>query len=222
MNFERRTLLVRVMAGLATGDQAFVFALCDHFGRELRGVVRTTLTEFGRHELASDPDEVHDLVFEVADELARCAAAWRADGALPWRWADRAVRSRIGRAIGHRGIPLDDERAVAAAKRPAPEPVTPLVYEDLMVQRPELGVFDAALRRLASARDHDIVVEYLVQQAYDDPSPSHTVAAQFGIGAPAVRQVVSRALRRVKADLPPEGRPDSCSSGFGERGAAAC
>jgi hypothetical protein len=198
MEATKRVLLGQIMAGLAAGDQAYLFALCDHFTPQLRGVVRTVLDDFGRRDLLARPDDLHDLVFEVAEEIAGHASAWRPDGALPWRWADLAIRARLGRAIGHRTVSLDDERAGSVADLAAPAPSRATEYEALVAERADVQEFDARLRRLTSARDHEIVVEYLVQQAYGDPSPSHTVADQFGLGRPAVRQVVSRSLRRVR------------------------
>jgi DNA-directed RNA polymerase sigma subunit (sigma70/sigma32) len=112
--------------------------------------------------------------------------------------ADRAIRARLGRVIGHRTVSLDDERAGSFSNLVGPERVTATEYEYLVAERADVQEFDVILRRLTSARDHEIVVEYLVQQAHGDPSPSHTVADLFGLGRPAVRQVVSRSLRRVR------------------------
>jgi hypothetical protein len=54
---------------------------------------------------------------------------------------------------------------------------------------------------LLTERDRRIVVEYLQQQAAGDPSPSHTVGRMFELAPATVRQVCSRALRKVRAVL---------------------
>jgi hypothetical protein len=51
----------------------------------------------------------------------------------------------------------------------------------------------------ASERDQAVVGQFLIQKAFGDPSPSHTVAAECGPSPANVRQIVSRLRRKLQA-----------------------
>jgi DNA-directed RNA polymerase specialized sigma24 family protein len=158
-------------------------------------LVRNQLIEMGRHDLAGQADEVDGLVIDACFAIADRASGWRPGGASPWYWARRAIRADIARSIGHRTVEFDD---VLHDCSHAPEPLTPELSE-LIERDPRFATFDNALRTCTSERNRRIVIEYLEQQAAGDPSPAHTVGQMFDVSPPAVRQVCSRALRKVRA-----------------------
>lgn len=53
-----RERLAEIMAGLAAGDRAGLWALATEFGPALRGVVRRELRSLGRTDLIVDDDWV--------------------------------------------------------------------------------------------------------------------------------------------------------------------
>ena len=82
----------QLMAALARGDERRVFDLVDEFGERLRAVVAHHLRTFGRTDVLASPDEVGSLVLSAAFVLAERAGSWDPAGALPWTWAERAIR----------------------------------------------------------------------------------------------------------------------------------
>ncbi len=71
---------------------------------------------------------------------------------------------------------------------------------------PRLRLLGEALALTASPRDQSVVRQFLLQKAYGDPSPSHTVAADLGLGPDNVRQIVSRVGRRIRELLASDDR----------------
>jgi hypothetical protein len=75
------------------------------------------------------------------------------------------------------------------------------VVLDHLVRRdghPVLVTLAEALDTATSARDAEVVLLYLQQQASRDPSPSHTVAMLVGRRPDAVRQAFHRSRRRLR------------------------
>ena len=101
MNSVERDRLREVMAGMAAGDMAMLVAFVSEFGTPLRGVVRSIVFSFGRRDVLDDPGELTSLVTTVALEIFDRADAWDPEGAVPWHWAERAIRSSIARQVGH-------------------------------------------------------------------------------------------------------------------------
>ena len=58
----------------------------------------------------------------------------------------------------------------------------------------------------ATTRDQLVVRQFLLQKAYGDPSPSHTVADDLGLSPDNVRQIVSRVGRRLRELLADDDR----------------
>jgi DNA-directed RNA polymerase specialized sigma24 family protein len=195
--------LDRVMARLAAGDVAYAVTLATGCARPIARLVRTLLCEMGRRDLARDRDEVAGLVLDACFVIADRAGGWRPGGASPWVWARFAIRAEVARSIGHRCVELDDHRH----DEREPEPVDIVDYDELVERDARFASFDDVLRGCTSERDRRIVVEYVQQQSAGDPSPAITVGHMFGLEPATVRQVFSRAMRKVRKvlgdELPP-------------------
>lgn len=190
-----RALLIRLMALMAAGDRAALFPFIEEFGRELAGVVRRLLTSLNRPDIARNAEDVDYLVQSAALVLFDRAASWSPDGgALPWTWAERAIRAEIVSFLDHPAVELDSERH--AAVDPAPVMATPDLL-DLADEIDELGLLVAALAEVASERDTRVHLEYQVQKALGDREPANTVGHMFDLSPPNVRQID----RRVRTKL---------------------
>ena len=74
--------------------------------------------------------------------------------------------------------------------------------EDLVLTRlrcgdPRLALMLTTLKANLSGRDYLVVVEYLQQQSFGDPSPSHTVGRLYRVKPDNVRQIYHRARKRM-------------------------
>lgn len=199
--------LDRVMARLADGDVAYAVTLAEGWQRPLARLVRALLLAMGRRDLAGDRDEVTGLVLDACFVIADRAGGWRPGGAPPWVWARFAIRADIARTIGHRCVELDDQ----CFDEGQPAPVDTVDYDELVARDPRFATFDDVLRECTSERDRRVVIEYLQQRAAGDPSPAHTVGHMFGLQPATVRQVHSRAMRKVRGVLGDEPPPSEGS-----------
>jgi hypothetical protein len=236
MHPTRRHRLEEVMAGLAAGDDAFCWALVTEFGDELAAAVRRVLADMGRRDVLSERGRVEGMAIDIALHLRDHGARWNpTGGALPWVWAERAVRAIVARDVGHRSVPLDDRdagggggasggkaghppglpartaagrpgdagvdgggRAGAAAPTggaPGGEPSLELLGS----REPAVALLVEAMDLVGSERDRAVHVEYRVQKAAGDPSPSRTVSAAFGLRPDNVRQIDARMRRKLRA-----------------------
>ncbi|MEQ8718759.1 MAG: hypothetical protein RIE08_14200 [Acidimicrobiales bacterium] len=186
-----------VMAHLAGGDIAFVTTLIDHHGARIAATVRRVLRGIGQAHIADDHREVTDIVGEVAlDVIFEKASSWRPDGgALPWVWAEKAIRQLIVARIGHARVPVDDETLGQI-----PEPDGPVSHRrgtgdtwDIARANDErIALVDRALEVVASERDREVWRQYVIQQSNDDHSPANTVAAMTGLSSANVRKISQR------------------------------
>ena len=211
MEAERRRLLEQVMAAVAAGDGEAVMALHHSFATEIRAAILHHVHAFG---VAVPPDDLDGLVLEACLSLREVAGGWRPDGgALPWTWASARLRTLVSRFVGQHTCSLD------AGHLQLPEPLAPVPVpcardDDILhtlarvaAIDPRAALVEQALRASLSERDQSIFLEHRVQQDAGDPSPAHTVAAQHGMTAAAVRQVVCRARRRIAAWLSAHDAP---------------
>lgn len=202
MHPTRRPRLEEVMAGLAARDLACLWALVTEFGDELARPVRSVLIEMGRRDVLAEPGRVEGMVLDIALHLFDHGARWSpTGGALPWVWADRAVRSIVARDVGHRGAELEHGREDHPQHAephevgvPAPEPT----LDELAAVEPTIGLLAAAMARVGSDRDRAVHVEYGIQRAAADPSPAHTVAELFGLKPDNVRQIDHRMKGKLR------------------------
>ncbi len=105
-----RDRLAELMARFAAGDLGALVPFIHSFGGALARVIRRHLTDLGRFDVASDRQQVDELVQETALDLAERAGSWDPAGALPWVWADRAIRRIVVRYVGHPSVELDPDR----------------------------------------------------------------------------------------------------------------
>lgn len=201
--------VARLMAQMAAGDAAAVFAFVAAFGGRLAGAVRRQLFSLGRREVASRTDEVDFLVQSAALALFDRAAGWSPDGALPWVWAERAIRAEVVAYLGHPSVELDAERigvgsaatttGAAVPPRRSVDGPGPDDFDELAHRDPTVGLLHEAIGEVANERDRRVHVEYRIQKRSGDASPAHTVAAEFGLTPQNVRQIDSRVRRRLRA-----------------------
>lgn len=197
-----RDQLVEVMAALAAGDPAAVVTLAHEFGGPISFRLRQHLTRLGVRGVGRD--DLDGLVLDACLELRECAGAWDPTrGVLPWVWADRRLFALCSRFVGQHADALDDAAVpvvaidatgvVADAGPAVGDESAPIeVLATLAATRADAALVYHALEQVGSPRDRNLLLEYTLQQAAGDPSPAVTVARQFGLRAPAVRQVVRR------------------------------
>ena len=200
--------LVAVMAQLAQGDQAALFALYEEFGESIAMVVRR---ELRRVNMRATPDDFSGLVIDATLSIGECAGGWDpAGGAPPWVWAEQRIRQVVRRFVGQFADSIDSgskatEEAFEkyAATTPQSARDNGITEIDALVR---LSASDdvcalllAALEDVATERDREILLAYKLQSALGDPSPANTVGAAFRMKPATVRQIVKRALDRLRA-----------------------
>jgi len=191
-------LAIRVTA--MADDPAMVVPFVEDFGDRLRGLVRRVLSDYGRHDLLRDPDDVDGIMWDIALVLQARAGSWDpAQGVAPWTWARAAVVAEIDRSIGHRAadIDADDLERVLGAGPSSPPARTELDLDALAAGNPLVALWLETTRAVASELHATVHVEYRVQTMLGDPSPSQTIAVQLGLSAANVRQID----RRVRVKL---------------------
>lgn len=197
MEAKRRALLEEVMHQLTRGDLAMVWALATEFGSELAGPIKRHLHSMGRGEVANEPGRVEGLVLDVSFWFLDHGSAYDPSGSLPWVWADRPIRSLVGAEVGHRCVGLEEVETTSVRSQQAA--LAPAVVElhSLAESEPKVALLIEAAEIVGSERDANVHLEYRVQWALGDPSPSHTVASISGLEAANVRQIDTRMRQKV-------------------------
>jgi hypothetical protein len=195
--FER---LVEVMARMAGGDRAALFTLYVEYGDHVAALMRRELRRLGMHHV--EPDELDGLVLDGCLALFDRARSWDPDGgALPWNWAVRRLASIAQRWVGQHADPLDHDVVAAEQLRAiGDEPDGLEVFERLAPCHDGCALLVEAFDHgNVKPRDRAILLEVKLQTEAGDPSPSVTVARDYGLKPDAVRQIVKRALDRLRA-----------------------
>jgi RNA polymerase sigma factor (sigma-70 family) len=191
-----QSLLEECMARMAAGDRAYVITFTQAFAPRVLPVVRRVLTEMGRHDVLSDRYEVEALVQDACWVICERAGGWQPGKALPWTWAERAIRAEIGRVVGHRSVPVSDEHVTAIAP-PDDVSADTVTLTALADRNPMVALLLSAVAEIGSPRDQQVFVEYRLQLDLRDPSPSHAVARLFGLSPANVRQIHRRMRVRL-------------------------
>ena len=208
MDAGRRERLAEIMA-MAAEDESAVVALYLEFGEEIGSVIRFLVPRRGGAHL--DEDDLDALTFDACLVLARLAGSWRADGgALPWTWARARLDTLVCERIGPVTTPLVREEQLGAT--PAPfaavldDGAAGTTLSTLARGDERCALLLEALDRSVSPTDAEVLLRLRVQLDSGDPSPSHTVADELGVLAPAIRQRASRARRKLAEVIRSEPR----------------
>lgn len=225
MDVGERAELEVLMARMAAGDTLALFAFLDRYHDRLAATVRRLVEPFGRCDLWRDPAQREALVQTAALAIFDHASGWSADGALPWTWAERAIRADLVAWIGHPHdelpvelhgeLPIErnGERAGDGGGTEggdgAPGRTTAFVLDGtrrpaddlagLAAREPLVALLCAAIRHVASPRDTDVHIQYRLQKKLGDRSPAHTVGVEFGLAPDNVRQIDLRVRRKLGA-----------------------
>ncbi|MCB1015409.1 MAG: hypothetical protein KDB10_09890 [Acidimicrobiales bacterium] len=200
-----RARLADLMGRMAADDRSAVFELYAEQGHRVAGAMRSHLASLGVPGVARE--DLDGLVMDACLALYDCAGAWRPDGgALPWTWAAARLRAIAIRWVGLHADELDEavlEREDPAGAAPvaggrAPEGRAHELLRGLARHHAGAALLLDGLAQVGSPRDQAIVLELRLQGDLGDPSPSHTVAADFAVSPDAVRQVNSRIRRRLR------------------------
>lgn len=204
MEPERVQRLGDLMAGMAVGDIAAMFALRDEYGASISAAVREVVHRRGA---VCGRDEMESLVVDVCLMLFETAAAWSPDGgALPWTWAQKRIANVVDRHLGQFAECLDQQRhdwavdAVGRVQGPAFAEDPPLldVLERLSCAHPGARLLQEALGTVATVRDGELFLELRIQELLGDRSPAVTVGALLGLNPDAVRQQHRRIRLRLR------------------------
>ncbi len=204
MEAGRLRRLVELMAAMAGGDTAAVFALRGEYGGSIAAAVRDAL---GRRGALCTHEEIEGLVVDVCLMLFDTAAAWSADGgALPWIWARMRVGNLVDRHLGQYADRLDEQRDGRMAEGPGTgggqactdEPPVLDVLDRLGGAHPAARLLQEALGQVASVRDGELFLELRIQELLGDRSPAVTVGVLLGLQPEAVRQQHRRVRLRLR------------------------
>ncbi len=198
MQAARQEKLTKLMTWVANGDRAAAFMLRVEFDSELKAAVRAAAAEVGRR-LPSD--EVEAIATDFCIWLVGHAAAWRAGGALPWRWAWSHLKAEVRHNSGFWPLSLADPRDEAA-----PDEVVAVIDDQslldtvarLAADEPRVAALLSVLEAV-STPPHDValLLDLAEQRSAGDPSPSHTVAPRYGLSPDAARKRAQRVRDRA-------------------------
>ena len=189
--------LKRLMASIAGGDRMAAFALRVEFAPELRSAVRRAASSCGR---TLPSEEVEAIATDFCTWLITHAAAWRPEGAKPWQWAWAHLTNEVRRNTGFWPLARVEPEEV-----PADEPLVAVADGEILdtfgriaESHPRLGPVKHVLDATSTPADVALLLQYAEQAEAGDPSPSHTIAPQFGISPDAARKRVQRARERAR------------------------
>jgi hypothetical protein len=196
--------LERIMAGLASGDDAMLRSLQLCCGDSIARFLRIANVELRLPPLADD--DVDYLVFAACEEIACVANSWRPDGgASPWVYARPRLHNLLREYAGPPTCRFEDGldwEVVQPAVVGLDDPPAIVVLDRLVRtgDHPVVALLREGLERVASKpEDRELVLRYAEQKAAPDPSPSQTVGAMFEKSPAAVRQRFKRARDRLVA-----------------------
>lgn len=196
MEPDDRARLGELMALMAE-DRAFVFTFINEFGDQLARTVHWHLRELAREDVVHDHDEFEGLITDVALLIQDHAAAWKADGALPWTWAQRRIRVLISTQVGPRVVASADDLDCEVSDAFSASVVDLAAGEigDLAPDHHEASLVIELVHEVASPRDAEVYLLYRQQRREGDPSPAETVRRalpQHALSSENVRKICQR------------------------------
>jgi len=206
MEVNRRKMLEEVMCRLTEGELAMVWTLSTQFGEELSRVIHRHLRSMGRLDVLTEPGRVEGMVIDVSLWFFDHGAGYDPTATLPWVWADKPIRSLVAADVGHRSVEFEPamEGQISAPPVSAVAELRALAHRE-----PSVALFIAATEEVGSERDVVVHLEYRVQKALGDPSPSHTVADMVGLQAANIRQIDTRMRKKVQRLISADDRFES-------------
>jgi DNA-directed RNA polymerase specialized sigma24 family protein len=205
MDTDAKKRVAAIMARMAAGDEAAAVTLFLEFGEQVKAKIRRIVRSQGASHLTSE--DVDGLAFDACLALVPRAGSWDPDGgALPWVWAERRLVSLVAAYVGQYGASYDDAAGAAGGADGADVAGVAFAGDDagddevldrLAARSPACALLRDALAATCSERDRHVFLMFTVQQDADDPSPSVTVAAAFGLTPDNVRQIARRVRVRL-------------------------
>jgi len=184
------------MAAMAAGDRAALFPFIDEFGNRLAGMVRAVLRSLHRIDVARSEHDFVYLLQSAALVIFDRSKAWDPTGALPWTWAERAIRAEVVNWLGHPSLELiDNDLGLQNDAGCAVQ--ADVDFDRLAIEHPLVRLLVEAVRTVASPRDVEVHFQFQAQKSMGDPSPAHTVADMCDLSPANVRQINARVRRRL-------------------------
>lgn len=196
MEANRRKMLEEVMRRLIEGELDMVWALSTQFGEDVARVIRRHLRSMGRLDVVTDPGRVEGMVIDVALWFLDHGVAYDPATSLPWVWADRPIRSLVAAEVGHRVVEFEPALEGQVLQRPTTGSAV-AELQALADAEPSVALLIEAAQAVGSERDATVHLEYRVQKALGDPSPSHTVADMVDLQAANIRQIDNRMRKKL-------------------------
>ncbi|NLD77205.1 MAG: sigma-70 family RNA polymerase sigma factor [Acidimicrobiales bacterium] len=185
------------MERLAAGDGAAIQGLIDAHRTDL---VRSVRAVAGKRGARLSPEQIEELVVDVALAIFDVAGSWKPGGAPPWIYARGRIANAVDRMIGQWADELEPERdekpEEPAAGGSEPDPFE--LIEVLAARDQTVALLLAGLGQVASTRDQMVFVEHGLQVSMGDPSPAVTVGQQYGMKPATVRQQTRRIRLRLR------------------------
>lgn len=192
--------LARLMTQMAEGNASAAFDLCLEYGHPIRTFLSRELRRQGCRRIA--PDDLDGLVIDACLILYDCARGWRAEGgALPWVWARARLQNLVSSFVGQLALPIDDvvEKLPPATPQTSGREMSDTeVFQRLAARHSATRLLAEALDLTLSRRDRDILLAVKVQAVLGDSSPAATIGHIHAMRGDAVRQVVHRAIERLR------------------------
>ena len=198
--------LCELMSRMAAGDNAAIFELNEHYGRNILAAIRAHTRTRG---VSLPPDVADSMVLDFCIDIANHAGGWRPEGgASPWKWAERRLHATVGRhlaTIDVREPTIDSHDHVSAQPDTANADAMALL-DALVLRNPFASLLREALQKADRCRNIAIFLDVELQRAGGDPTPAQSIAELNGLRPENVRQIVHRARARLKQTVTDEPR----------------
>jgi len=190
-------ILPELMDRMAAGDGVAIEDFVSHFRPDLARSVGGILKSIGRSDLSRNAQDFDFLVWTAALAVFDRAEKWNHDGARPWVWAYRAIRSDVLSWVGHASVEFDAQVHVRTECDRSAAGDSDVDLRDLAHRHNAVAGWLSAVEEVANARDCDVHLEYQTQKHLGDHSPAHTVSEMFDLSPSNVRQIDRRVRQKL-------------------------